>query len=160
MLGVRYEVIPQLSLGLVYRSGSELGLSGTASTSHTMLQIDEASDYSRKFYHPATYGFGLACRPIPRLLLGLDWAQTDWTTMRANLDYENEGLVLEDVDISMDWKRSNSYRMGVEYFVSEKFSLQAGYNKDLSALPDKELGLTGLNEVDKDVFSLGAGYSF
>ena len=137
MLGIRYEVIPQLNLGLVYRSGSELGLSGTADTSHTMLGIDEVSDYTRKFYHPATYGIGLAYRPIRKLLIGMDWTQTNWTTMRANLDYENEGLVLTDVDMSMNWKRSNSYRLGIEYSVSEQISLQAGYNKDLSAIPDE-----------------------
>ena len=160
MLGLRYKVIPQLSIGAVYRNGSKLSLNGTANTSHTMLEIDETSDYTQNFYHPATYGVGLACKPIPNLLLGFDWAQTDWTTMRAQLDYENEGSVLEDIDKSMDWKRSDSYRLGIEYVVSEQITLQAGYAKDLSAVPDKGVGLTSVNEVDKDVFSVGAGYNF
>jgi long-chain fatty acid transport protein len=160
MLGARYSIIPQLSVGLVYRSGSKLSLSGTANASHTMLGIDEASDYTQEFHHPATYGVGLACKPVPRLLLGFDWAQADWTTMIANFDYENKGVVLEDVDMSLDWERANSYRLGAEYSVSERLSLQAGYAKDLSAVPDKGVGLTCVTEVDKDVFSLGTGYNF
>lgn len=160
MLGLRYKVIPQLSIGAVYRSGSKLSLSGTANTSHTMLRIDETSDYTQEFYHPATYRVGLAYRPIPKLLLGFDWAQTDWTTMRAQLDYENEGTALKDIDKSMDWKRSDSYRLGVEYAISKQIGLQAGYTKSLSAAPDKGVGLTSVNDVDKNIFSLGAGYNF
>jgi len=160
MFGLRYKVIAQLSVGAVYRSGSKLSLSGTASTSHTMLGIDEISDYTQKFHHPATYGVGLACRPIPKLLFGFDWSQTDWTTMRAELDYENEGTVLKDIDKSMDWERSDSYRLGVEYAVSEQIRLQAGYSKALWAAPDKGVGLTSVNDVDKNIYSLGAGYDF
>jgi long-chain fatty acid transport protein len=160
MLGLRYEVIPQLSIGAVYRSGSKLSLSGTANTSHTMLGIDETSDYTQKFYHPATYGVGLAYRPISKLLLGADWTQADWTTMRAELDYENEGRALKDIDKSIDWERSDSYKFGVEYTVSEQIRIRAGYGKGFAAVPDKGVGLTSANDVDKNTFSLGAGYDF
>jgi len=160
VLGLRYRVMSQLSVGAVYRSGSELSLSGVASTTHTMLGIDETSDYTQNFYHPATYGFGLAYKPISKLLLGFDWAQADWTTMKAQLDYENEGTALEDIDKSLDWDSSDSYRLGVEYAVSDRMTVQAGYTRDLQAVPDKGVGLTGVNEVDRDVFSVGAAYSF
>jgi len=160
MLGLRYKVIPQFSIGAVYRSGSKLSLSGTANTLHTMLGIDETSDYTQKFNHPATYGVGLAYRPIPKLLLGFDWAQTDWTTMKAQFDYETEGTALKDIDKSMDWKRSDSYRLGVEYAISKQIGLQAGYTKFLSAAPDKGVGLTSVNDVDMNIFSIGAGYNF
>ena len=160
MLGLHYKVIPQLSVGAVYRSGSKLDLSGTASAYHTMLGIDETSDYNQNFYHPATYGVGIAYRPIPELLLGVDWAQADWTTMKAQIDYESEGAILSDVDKSMDWERSDTYRMGAEYAIGGRITLQAGYSKALSAVPDSGISLTNVNEVDKDIFSVGAGYAF
>lgn len=157
MLGLHYEVISQLSIGAVYRSGSELGLNGTANASHTMSGIDETSDYEQRFYNPATYGVGLACRPIPGLLLGADWAKTDWTTTKAQIDYQTEGAILKNVDQNMDWERSDSYRLGAEYAIGHRIAVQAGYRKDFLAAPDKGVGITSVNDVDKDIFSVGAG---
>ncbi len=157
MLGLHYKVVSQLSVGAVYRSGSKLGLNGTASASHTMSGIDETSDYEQRFYNPATYGVGLAYRPIPRLLLGADWSQTDWTTTKAQIDYVSEGAILKNVDQNMDWERSDTYRLGAEYAIGNRITVQAGYRKDFWAVPDKGVGLTNVNDVDKDIFSFGAG---
>ena len=75
-------------------------------------------------------------------------------------NYENEGAVLKDIHKSIDWKRSDSYRLGVEYAASEQIRLQTGYSKALWAVPDKGVGLTSANDVDKNIFSFGAGYNF
>jgi len=60
----------------------------------------------------------------------------------------------------MDWERSDTYRIGAEYAIDGGITLQAGYCRDFSAMPDRGIGLTSVNEVDKNVLSIGAGYKF
>jgi len=160
--GVMYKPLPVISVGAVYRTGSEISLDGSGeySHSHPLTPPDESSDYTQKFYHPATYGIGLACRPTTKLLLALDWHKTDWSTWKTDMDFKTEGVVLTDKDIDWDWKVSNRYRFGGEYKLKEEIALRGGFYYDESPVPDEQVSFTNIADVDRKGITLGAGYGW
>ncbi|MEW6606842.1 MAG: outer membrane protein transport protein [bacterium] len=163
IIGLMYKPKPELNIGMVYRTGSKIDLDGSAKTQHTLLGINESSDYTQKVHHPTTYGIGIAYRYNPRLTLTSDFARTDWTTMGKEIDFETAGLVvLKDISKDLDWKVTNRVRLGGEYKLDDKMLLRGGFSLDPAAVPDKGVSLTNLVEVDKKFITLGLsrGYTW
>jgi len=160
VFGVMYKPISVLSAGVVYRTGSKISLDGSAEYSHTLAPPAESSDYTQEFYHPATYGIGLACRPIAKLLVAFDWEGTNWSTWKTVMDFETEGVVLTDKDIVWDWKDCNRYRFGGEYNLTEELALRGGFYYDESPVPDEQVSFTNNADVDRMAITLGAGYEW
>lgn len=159
VVGILYRINPNLTLGAVCRSGGELSFDGEAAMEHSHpLVLDESSDYTQKFKHPATYGLGLAFRPIPALTLTTDWVRTDWSKQRKNIDFDQpDQAFLKDNDKPSDWKDTDRFRVGIEYRVNNRWSLRGGFFVDPSPVPDKAVSLTNLVDVDRNFYTLGAG---
>lgn len=165
--GVLYKPLPILSVGAVYRTGSEISLDGSGEYSHTLAPPAESIDYTQEFYHPATYGIGLACRPTTRFLLAFDWQRTDWSTWKSVMDFRIVGdrPRLRQMErtrnrIDWDWKVSNRYRFGGEYKLKEEIALRAGFYYDESPVPDEQVSFTNIADVDRKGITLGAGYGW
>ncbi|MEW5767817.1 MAG: outer membrane protein transport protein [bacterium] len=160
VLGIWYKIRPYLALGGVYRSGGELSFDGKAKMGHSLVDVvpDESSDYTQKFKHPATYGLGLAFRPIPSLTLTTDWVRTDWSKQRKDIDFDQpDQTFLKDKDERSDWEDTDRFRVGLEYRVNNRWSLRGGFFVDPSPVPDKAVSLTNLVDVDRNFYTLGAG---
>lgn len=161
IMGLMYKHSSELSIGMVYRTGSKIDLDGSAKTYHTLLGIDENSDYTQKVHHPTTYGIGIAYRPNPKLILTSDLARTDWTTMSKDVDFKKEGLVvLQDISKNLDWKVTNRFRVGGEYKLNDKILLHSGFSLDPAAVPDKGVSLTNLVDVNRKFITIGGGYNY
>lgn len=158
VVGVKVNPIERLSIGAVYRTGGKVDFSGDAYYSHTTTGIRGKSNVSSDFYHPASYGIGLAYNIKPQWLVTLDWAQTDWTRTKTKLDFDSPGAALINLDADSDWKRSNRYKIGTEYILNDRWCLRGGYFYDERAVPDKGVSITGCNDVTKNHLSLGVGY--
>lgn len=165
IFGLLYKPLPNFSVGGVYRTGSEIELNGTGNYSLTFEAPapslpPEESEYTMKFYHPATYGVGVAFSPMPDLLITADWQGTNWKIWKTIIDYETEGQGLKNQDIDWDWEMSNRYRFGTEYKPNDIVSLRAGFYYDESPAPDEQMSLTGINDVARTAVTFGAGYKW
>ncbi len=161
IVGLMYKPNSELRIGMVYRTGSKINLDGSAETQHTLLGINESSDYTQKVHHPTTYGVGIAYRYNPKLTLTSDFARTGWTTMSKDIDFKKEGLVvLKDISKDLDWRVTNRFRVGTEYKLNDKILLRGGFSLDPAAVPDKGVSLTNLVDVNKKFITLGGGYNW
>lgn len=167
VIGAIYQIRPDLSAGLIYRTGSKLTLDGEAKITHTILlpPAGEESDYEQKFQVPTTYGLGVAYQPTSKITLTCDWNHTDWTTFKKEIDFDTPDQTFlkdtPDEEKDLDWKAVDKIRLGLEYRPNNIWSFQAGFFTDPSPVPDKALSMTNLGGIDMDrnFYSAGASYN-
>ncbi len=160
IFGIMYKPLSKVSVGAVYRTGSAISLDGSGEYSNTLAPPDESSDFTQKFYHPATYGVGLSIRPSGRFLLALDWQGTDWSSWKTDIDFKEEGVGLFDKNKDWGWNASNRYRFGGEYKFKKSLALRSGFYYDESPVPDKYVSFTNIADVNRKAITLGAGYEW
>jgi len=146
VFGIMIKIAKNLSLGGVYRTGSNLRWHGNAKARHTGLGIRENSDFSWRLLHPPTWGIGIAYRPIDRLLIVIDWLHQEWTKADLDYDFHKNGLmILRDIQQDLDWRAIADLRMGIEYELNERFKFQAGYGMARTPAPPDGSGITSLS---------------
>lgn len=159
MLGVQCDVSPKVSLGAVFRSGSDVTLDGraTVDNSHPMVP-SEASNLSYDLRHPPTIGVGSAFRPTPALTLTFDVNRTLWHRFKSNSVYDSPGTLLQNAPNSFDWDNTWKLRFGSMYKLADKTDLLAGYSYDEPALDLGSTDLATATDVYMSRFSLGVAH--
>lgn len=160
ILGVMFKPLPILSVGAVYRTGSEINLDGSGNYSQTLAPPAESSNYTETFYHPSTYGVGLTFKPTAKILISADWQRSNWSTWKTVMNFETEGVGLRDKDIDWGWEVTNRYRFGVEGRLTDRLALRTGFYYDGSPAPDEQISFTNIADVDRKGIALGAGYEW
>ncbi|MFH1039108.1 MAG: outer membrane protein transport protein [PVC group bacterium] len=159
MFGLLYQISDMISLGGVYRTGSTVKMTGKASSSLTFMGLSEDTHNTYKFRHPPTWGIGVAVKPIvDRLTLTADFQQSLWSFYRTNVQYNQDGVLLQSSSYDEDWHDSNRYRIGGEYMLKPTWALRAGYFFDESPLPAKAVSLAHIADVDRNNFTFGTGF--
>ncbi|MEW6606217.1 MAG: outer membrane protein transport protein [bacterium] len=155
-----YKYQPNLNLGFIYRTGSKITFDGSAKRTHTAIPfLNHSTDYEQVFRHPSTYGFGIAYQPNPKLTLTGDWNRTDWSKQRDEITYTTQQIEpFVNTNEDLDWKDVDKIRLGAEYTLNELWKLRAGFFTDPSPMPDKAVSMTNLIDIDRNYYSLGAGY--
>ncbi|MCX6349233.1 MAG: outer membrane protein transport protein [Candidatus Aureabacteria bacterium] len=159
LFGLLYHVTEKLSVGAVYRTGATVKMTGTASSSLSLMGLSEETDVTQKFRNPATWGIGVAIKPIPGVLtLTADWQRTEWDTWRTDVEFDQDGLLLASENYDEGWKSSNRYRFGCEFWATAKWALRAGFMWDESPMPDRSVSLAYIPDVNRKAVSLGVGF--
>ena len=171
-VGCHYQCTPKLSVGAVYKTGSEFDLNGVTHGRMTLFQPDgtpimnlsESSNHYHDFVYPPYWAVGIAYRYTPRLVLTADWQRTDWTNFNwplANLNYETQGNLLRDVVVDPDFYSANAYRFGCEYLYNERLTLRGGYMYDESGVPEDGQRLTSILLGEPvHFYNAGIGYEW
>ncbi len=167
VVGLLY-VLPneKCSLGFVYRSGSKVSIKGDAKTSYPFIAglppnwavSKEAADFNLKQQVPTTYALGIAYRLKTDLVLTADLNRTDWSKQKKEVTYSQQGTFLKNKNESLGWKDVNKIRLGAEWTVNDAWKLRAGFFTDPSPVPDKAVSLTNLIDIDREWYTIGAGY--
>lgn len=170
VIGVLYQPRPNLSAGLVYRTGSKLNLDGSAKINYpfptgtsSWAMFVEESEYEQVFKVPTTYGLGIAYNPSSKLTVVFDLNRTDWSSFRKEIDFTKpDQILLKDNNINLDWKAVNKFRLGTSYKYSSSLVFRAGFFSDPSPVPDKAVSITNLGGIDvnRNFYCLGAGYNW
>lgn len=174
IIGGIYSPLANLRIGFVYKTGSKIDLKGAAKTTYPypststppFAAMSEASDLTMLQRLPATYGLGIAWRPMPALVLTMDWNRTDWSKQEDKIDFttpSQQGFLTEEAlgkDKSLGWKDTSKIRLGTEYKLNQDWTLRAGFFTDPSPVPDKAVSLTNLIDLDRTFQVIGAGYSY
>ena len=156
--GVLWKPLDCLSLGLSYRS-------------KIVLKADGNADFTRFFgpyagFHghgdvtinlPDSWSFGVAYRPAKAWTLTCDVERYGWSSFKkleANFDSR---ATIPDYYSEKDWEDSWAFRFGVQYDVSERFSVRAGYAYDRTPTPERTLG-PELPDADRSNYTVGFSY--
>lgn len=159
MAGLLYRISDLVSVGGVYRTGSTVKMKGKASSSLDFMGLDESADVTYRFRHPGTWGVGVAVNPLPdRLTLTADFQQTLWSFYWTNVQYSQDGTLLQSSSVDEDWRNSNRYRVGAEYLIRPEWAVRAGCAYDESPMPDKSVSLAYIPDVDHKYVTLGTGF--
>ncbi len=159
MAGILYRISDMVSVGGVYRTGSTVKMTGRASSSLDFMGLNESTGVTQWFRHPPTWGIGLAVRALPeRLTLTADFQQTLWSFYRTKSRYDRPGVLLQGDSFDEEWRDSNRYRVGGEYWLRPDWAVRAGFVFDESPLPDKSVSLAHIPDVDRQNVTLGTGF--
>lgn len=157
VVGLRYEATDRLRLGAVYRSGSDVSLSGEATVNNTAnaFLADERSELTFDLRHPPTAGIGAAYRATDRLDVSLDVNRTFWGRFSNATQYDTNGTFLVDSSNSFNWRNTWKLRAGAEFRVTEETNVLAGYSFDQPALDERSVDLS--TAINTYMHNLSAG---
>src|SRR5262249_44894778 len=158
-VGVQYEAIPKiLQLGATYRSSVNLNFDGNAHFSNVpppYAGTFKDQTASTKLKLPDTFGFGVAVRPIPELVLDVDITYFAWQQFQA-IDIKFQDPTLNTYEAKL-WSHSWNYRIGAEYTLNEHLQLRAGILYDKTPSPTYTL-LPDIPDTDRINIGIGGTY--
>ena len=168
MAGVLYELMERSKVGFVIRSGATLKLEGearaeiaglSALSGGLMPDVDHETDYDQNYAYPLTYGLGISYEPMDSLTLALGAEMINYSTMKDDVDYEDElAGTFDDVNEKEDWEASSEVYLGAEYRSNEKLSFQGGLRTNPVPYPRDKLTLLNVDQYDLISLSLGSRY--
>ena len=160
-VGIQYEAIEKvLTLGATYRSQVNLNFDGNAHFSNVPPSfagtfVDQPAKTKLKL--PDTIGFGAAVRPIPELVLDVDFNYFAWQQFQA-IDIKFQDPALNTYE-AKQWSHSWNYRIGAEYTLNEHIQLRTGVLYDKTPSPTYTL-LPDIPDTDRINIGLGGTYRF
>lgn len=172
---VLYRPIDEFTVGVNYRSGAKLNFDGVAhfegeeGTPFEGTFVDQPITTSITLPHAVVAG---ASYQLDKVFVEFDVGFTTWSAYdQVDLEFsrpceEGDTGCEPGVDtnpptstIVSDWEDSPTFRLGVQYDITENLPIRAGAAYDMTPIPDETVGpsLPGNNRA---VFSLGTGYTW
>jgi long-chain fatty acid transport protein len=163
VVGLLAHLHERLSLGMVYKTGTDIRLDGTATVLPGIGGMNnETSPQVTTIYNPATYSVGLAFHATTNWVITSDWEGTDWRPTPEKVEFAQQGMILQNQDFNAGWRFTNRIRIGTEcaWQVAEhkQMVFRAGYTRDPSSIPDSAVSMTNLVDVSRDVYTTGMGW--
>jgi long-chain fatty acid transport protein len=160
-LGVLYEPIPDVKLGVSYRSEisvthrgdmattlpADLGVNGTTINGNAGLT------------YPPSVTFGLAYARIKPFTFEFDTTWTGWSTydqLRVDLQQAIlvNGVLTKMLVTPKNWHDAWAFRFGANYEVKPGMKLRCGYVYDLTPVPDDTFD-PQVPDANRHIFTLG-----
>jgi hypothetical protein len=143
VLGARWQAIPELAFGLVWRQGGATRASGTFDIRAGSIEVlDEYRFYD--LLAPEEVALGVCVTPIPALSLSLDLTWGRWSDYRTIHEELPDPLFSDVVDV----------RAGAEWRAHESLRVRLGYGFLPSPVPEQ---VASHNFVDSHRHELALG---
>ena len=113
-----------------------------------------------KVEFPETASLGFAYRPTKALTIALDFEWVGWSVFdEGTYDFEREIPEVGFVDITadLDWDDAWRIKLGMDYKVTERFSVRCGYSYLEGQVPEHSLS-PAFPSTDNHNVSIGMGY--
>ena len=160
-VGIQYDAVPKiLTLGATYRSSVNLNFSGQAHFDNVppaYAGTFKDQNATTKLKLPDNIGFGFAVRPIPELVIDVDFNYFAWQQFQA-IDIKFDDPQLNTYE-AKQWSHSWNYRIGAEYTLNEHIQLRAGILYDKNPGPTYTL-LPDIPDTDRINIGIGGTYRF
>jgi long-chain fatty acid transport protein len=159
-LALAYQPLPELELGLTYRSKVDLNVEGNAKLSVANLFKYDGPAYVMVPL-PASLNLAAAYTFETKTTLEVVYERTYWSAYNT-LDFNYDGTINPIVDgvfgtpIEKNWKDTNTFRFGLTQELND-LTLMAGLVIDESPVPSKTLGFE-LPDTDTTSVSFGGRY--
>lgn len=142
-VGVLWDVLPNLSLGASFRSKMNMHVkAGNAAVTYANDQartilgetLDNLSyaNFDASMPCPYVLTFGVAWKPLPKLLLAFDAQLNGWSAYK-HLDIVFDKLPENfNQHLTKDYRNAMTYHIGAEYNLTHRLDLRAGLMIDTS----------------------------
>ena len=108
---------------------------------------------------PATAALGIAYTR-DRLTVETDLDITFWHSWkRLDIDIQQQGALLADINSARNWKDVTAFRIGAEYRVTDPLALRAGFVYDPTPVPAETMDAF-LPDATRLNYTVGAGYKY
>jgi long-chain fatty acid transport protein len=162
-LGLMYEISPQTSIGLAYRSEIEMKVKGDANfTVPSQLSFLTSTgafqdvNIKSKVNLPASLSLSLAHK-VDKFTWLADATWTGWSSFdELRIKYDNPAQ--PDSVTTEDWNDTMRYSIGFDYQHSDQWIWRTGLAFDQSPVPNEEHRTARLPGNDRTWVSLGASY--
>jgi long-chain fatty acid transport protein len=153
-----YKLNNGINLAATYRSEIKLSEEGKANL--YFGNFGKKYDASVNVYLPATLTLAVS-KKFEKFSIELLYERNFWSSYKT-LDFNYKGnvptlLASFDEPIAKNWKDTDTFRIGLKYFYSDKLTLMAGYSYDESPVPSSTLSYE-LPDSNAHIFSAGFKY--
>ncbi len=163
-IGALIKLHERVNFGFTWRAKTSLSMSGTAKNPAFAALGAPESDFDRDVAWPMWIAGGLAFKPADNLTITVDAQYSQWSKSSEKFvtKYEN-GVwksVMEQGEnniIHLNWEDATQWRIGAEYYLTDKFALRGGYYNDPAPAPDETVSILFPSSTN-DVATLGLGY--
>lgn len=162
-IGMLFKPVDKFSIGLTYKTPMKAKLKGDVIMAGApLLGLPDTDEGEREADWPMWLGTGIAFKPNEKLTFTADVQYTNWKKMEGiPMSFTNAGWILffeDGANLELEWKDTVQIRLGMEYKVSPKFALRAGYYSDPSPSP-KSTQTILLPEIPYNFITAGFGYN-
>jgi long-chain fatty acid transport protein len=168
--GALIKPIDRLGVGLTLRLPTKVTFKGDATITAPSLPgvplpaLPLTSDAEREATWPLWLGVGFSFKATDKLIINADAQYTNWkkidtipvTYSEPVWEIANQIKKLTN-NFELNWKDAIQWRFGLEYAISEKLAMRAGYYYDPSPSPVETLTVL-LPEITYNVATVGIGY--
>jgi long-chain fatty acid transport protein len=157
----------KLSLAFAYRSRIRLKQRGSLSLGAIAPPLQPLfgggvfrTNASTVMEFPHMFTWGAAWRPTSHVTVALEVDWFLWSVLRQaslNLKTQIPAASLTNMPLVFDWRRAVTIMAGVDYKISDRFSLRGGYVYQQSTVPGHTLNP---GNPDADVHYLSTGFGF
>jgi len=157
----RFEALPELSIGAMWRSSVKLDFTGTGNFDAPAPyrgQLPPDGPISSTVKLPQSVTFGAAYRPTDELEVEADVVWTDWSVFKS-LDIAvpaNTGTGTQTISTPEQYTNTFTVRAGAEYWLPDLgLGLRAGYMYDPTPVPAAYL-TPQLPDINRNDVTIGA----
>ncbi|NUQ82170.1 MAG: outer membrane protein transport protein [Bacteroidetes bacterium] len=153
-----YKPLDLLSIGVSYRAGTELEMTGDIEISGEKTPAASANEGKGKVVLPLpqTLNIGVAVQALPELILTADYNYNGWSAYeKLEIENTDQNRVLSSSP--RNWKNTSTYRFGAQYTLWETLDLRGGFLRDEDPVETK-YSEPSLPDAGRTGYTLGAGY--
>ncbi len=168
-LGAMYDILPQLTLGVSFRSKVMMKVkSGEASVDYANdiakgilekdLKVINSANFKSEMPCPYVLNFGASYRPIEKLVIAFDAQFTGWKAYKTlDVEFLNEQLAPFNQNLTKNYKNAWCYHLGAQYAMTERFDVRAGMMIDTTPVNKQYYNpeTPGMTKIEPSV-----GFSF
>jgi long-chain fatty acid transport protein len=159
-LGLHYEPVSGVKLGVAYRSQIKIQHSGGLSTTLPVpLGQGATSAGTASLVYPPSLTMGIAYSRLKPWAFEFDTTWTGWSTydkLKVKLDTPIlvNGVPATTITTPKNWRNSWTFRFGASYEVNDSMKLRAGYIYDLTPVPDSSFD-PQVPDSNRHIFTVG-----
>lgn len=143
-VGAMYDINSQWTAGVSFRSKMNMKVkSGDASLSYandiargvlqSSLDVLNMANFKAEMPMPYVLSFGVAYKPVAKLLLAMDAQLTGWSAYKSlDIEFLDDKLTAYNQHLDKDYKNSWALRLGAQYGLTERLDVRAGFIADFT----------------------------
>ena len=161
-VGIYFEPIEQLSIGLTYRSQVNMKMSSGTATFTVPQSLEEkfpSGDFTGSLPLPQVFTLGLGIHPTKKWDIALDVNYVGWKAYDTlAFDYATNTESLEDTKSARNYENIFAFRLGGQYAATENLFIRAGIGYGISPVQDGYV-TPETPDANRLNYTVGLGYN-